>query len=188
MKLSEAIDRGTLAARPAAGVEGRLYYVTDDDKLYRDSGSAWEVVAEPTVVSDPVAYAVVANQSTNATCGGASGTYTKIVSAAITDAPAGRYMISAQCHISSHNNGSFVTRTSPDDATWTNTGHEVATHNVGGSGHRSIPPHYYDHVSDGTFYLGLFHRSEGSNVTYGYFNDSRWATRGMAIRIGDIPS
>ncbi len=128
--------------------------------------------------------------SANTTCGGSSGTYTKIGSVALTNAPAGRYMIGGQCYISSHNAGVFLLRTSPDDATWTNAGYGdgAATHNVGGQGYRVITPHYYDHVSDGTFYLGVFHRSEGSNVTYGYSNDTRWATRGWAMRIGDIPS
>jgi hypothetical protein len=42
--LGDVIGRGTLAARPAAGTAGRLYYVTDDTTLYRDSGSAWEAV------------------------------------------------------------------------------------------------------------------------------------------------
>ncbi len=33
---------GLLAARPAAGIPGRLYYATDG-VLYRDTGTAWEV-------------------------------------------------------------------------------------------------------------------------------------------------
>lgn len=42
--LSDVIQRGTLAARPAAGIAGRLYYDTTNSILYRDSGSAWESV------------------------------------------------------------------------------------------------------------------------------------------------
>lgn len=44
--LPTVVGRGTLAARPAAGTAGRLYYVTDDSTLYRDNGSAWESVGE----------------------------------------------------------------------------------------------------------------------------------------------
>lgn len=42
--LSDVIQRGTLAARPAASIAGRLYYDTTNSLLYRDSGSAWESV------------------------------------------------------------------------------------------------------------------------------------------------
>ena len=38
----DLILRDTRAAQPAAGVEGRLYYVTDEAVLERDSGTAWE--------------------------------------------------------------------------------------------------------------------------------------------------
>ena len=41
-KLGEVILRDTRAAQPAAGIEGRLYYVTDELVLERDSGSAWQ--------------------------------------------------------------------------------------------------------------------------------------------------
>ncbi|ADB50176.1 phage tail protein [Conexibacter woesei] len=34
-------DQGTLAARPAAGVEGRFYYATDGLVLYYDFGGGW---------------------------------------------------------------------------------------------------------------------------------------------------
>lgn len=41
--LSAIIPAGdVLANRPAFGVPGRLYYATDTDTLYRDTGSAWE--------------------------------------------------------------------------------------------------------------------------------------------------
>lgn len=40
------IMRGTLAARPAAGVAGRLYVTTDDDQaVYRDNATSWDLAA-----------------------------------------------------------------------------------------------------------------------------------------------
>jgi hypothetical protein len=41
---TQIIMKGTLAARPAASINGRLYYVTDTGsaRLTRDTGSAWE--------------------------------------------------------------------------------------------------------------------------------------------------
>lgn len=39
-------DQGTLASRPAAGVEGRYYYATDTGLVYRDNGAAWTVVGQ----------------------------------------------------------------------------------------------------------------------------------------------
>src|SRR3990167_4146649 len=38
---TDVIMAGTLAARPAAGTAGRLYYATDTDELFRDNGAAW---------------------------------------------------------------------------------------------------------------------------------------------------
>lgn len=35
---------GTLAARPASGIARRLYYATDNGRLYLDTGSTWVVV------------------------------------------------------------------------------------------------------------------------------------------------
>ena len=45
--LQDVISKGTLAARPAASTNGKLYVVTDDDggTFFRDNGSAWEQVA-----------------------------------------------------------------------------------------------------------------------------------------------
>jgi hypothetical protein len=40
-------SQGTLSARPAAGVSGRVYRATDDGFLYQDTGSAWIIVARP---------------------------------------------------------------------------------------------------------------------------------------------
>ena len=36
---------GTLAARPAAGTNGRFYWTTDEHILYRDNGTTWDKVA-----------------------------------------------------------------------------------------------------------------------------------------------
>lgn len=44
--LSTVIGRGLLSARAAAGNAGRLYYATDTNLLYRDSGSAWQAMSE----------------------------------------------------------------------------------------------------------------------------------------------
>ena len=42
--LEDLISRNTRANQPAFGQAGRLYYVTDENVLERDSGSAWENV------------------------------------------------------------------------------------------------------------------------------------------------
>jgi hypothetical protein len=42
--LSDLFGRGTLAARPAAGVAGRHYFVTDTNTMTRDTGTIWENV------------------------------------------------------------------------------------------------------------------------------------------------
>lgn len=36
------LQQGLIAARPAAGTIGKLYYATDEGILYRDTGAAWE--------------------------------------------------------------------------------------------------------------------------------------------------
>ena len=53
-KLSDLIDLGLLAARPAAGVAGRLYQATDDTPptVYRDNGVSWDVWATQTAGFD----------------------------------------------------------------------------------------------------------------------------------------
>jgi hypothetical protein len=43
-KLGEVILRDAIGDRPAAGVEGRLFVATDEDKLYRDNGATWDEV------------------------------------------------------------------------------------------------------------------------------------------------
>lgn len=42
MKLNQVIVRDTRSNQPSASIEGRLYYVTDENVLERDSGSDWE--------------------------------------------------------------------------------------------------------------------------------------------------
>lgn len=64
---------GTLAARPAAGLPGRLYLATDDGggTLYRDSGAAWVqaagVVNSPILLDRDMAEAEVVNTTTETT-------------------------------------------------------------------------------------------------------------------------
>ncbi len=41
-KLGDVIDYGLLSARPAAGIEGRLFQATDTGILYRDNGATWD--------------------------------------------------------------------------------------------------------------------------------------------------
>jgi len=38
--------KGVFASRPAASVEGRHYWATDTDEIFRDTGSVWEQVME----------------------------------------------------------------------------------------------------------------------------------------------
>jgi len=72
--LSSVIGRGTLAARPAAGNAGRLYFATDGSgTLYRDNGSSWDSVegtgsgmTNPMTTAGDIIY------------GGASGTPTRL--------------------------------------------------------------------------------------------------------------
>jgi len=40
------IQTGALADRPSAGVKDRYYYANDEGVLYRDTGTAWEKVAD----------------------------------------------------------------------------------------------------------------------------------------------
>lgn len=38
----DLIGRGNTASKPAAAIPGRLYYDTDESKLYRDNGATWD--------------------------------------------------------------------------------------------------------------------------------------------------
>jgi hypothetical protein len=74
-------SQGTLAARPAAGTAGRLYYATDKPQLYYDTGSAWTAVSVSSIASRTL-YGIVSATGTiinggsgGWTASGASGTY-----------------------------------------------------------------------------------------------------------------
>lgn len=41
-EVSGLLEQGVVASRPAASIDGRLYYATDEDILYRDNGTTWE--------------------------------------------------------------------------------------------------------------------------------------------------
>lgn len=43
--LSQIIMRGTIAERPAADTPGRLYFSTDESRMYRDNGTTWDEVS-----------------------------------------------------------------------------------------------------------------------------------------------
>ncbi len=55
---------GTLAARPAASIAGRLYFATDNGSLYRDSGSAWATYSAIGFLSGAGAIPFAANPAT----------------------------------------------------------------------------------------------------------------------------
>jgi hypothetical protein len=58
-KLADLIDLGLLAARPAAGMPGRLYQATDDTPptVYRDNGVSWDVWATNASAADILDFA-----------------------------------------------------------------------------------------------------------------------------------
>jgi len=43
-----SVQTGTVASRPAAGTAGRLYIGSDDNTIYRDTGSAWVKIGDGT--------------------------------------------------------------------------------------------------------------------------------------------
>ncbi len=49
--LSTVIARGSHASRPAASTAGALYYETDTFSLFRDTGSAWEIVSIADIIT-----------------------------------------------------------------------------------------------------------------------------------------
>lgn len=53
IQFGDLILRGTIANRPSPNIDGRLYFSTDENKLYRDSGAAWQqmIVDESTPIT-----------------------------------------------------------------------------------------------------------------------------------------
>lgn len=59
--------KGLFASRPAASVEGRHYWATDTDEIWRDTGSAWEQVMESVALKAgdyPTAYVGISASAT----------------------------------------------------------------------------------------------------------------------------
>lgn len=59
--------KGLFASRPAASVEGRHYWATDTDEIFRDTGSAWEQVMESVALKAgdyPTAYVGISASAT----------------------------------------------------------------------------------------------------------------------------
>lgn len=56
---TDVILSGTIAARPAASIAGRLYFATDDDggTLFRDNGSSWVTITRGINEAAPTHYA-----------------------------------------------------------------------------------------------------------------------------------
>lgn len=46
--IAAAYGQGTAAARPAAGIQGRIYYATDTKTTSYDDGAAWQTIQPPT--------------------------------------------------------------------------------------------------------------------------------------------
>jgi len=46
MTYGSLVLRGLIAARPAAGSEGRLYFASDTQQTFRDNGSSWDDVSD----------------------------------------------------------------------------------------------------------------------------------------------
>jgi len=67
-----SIAQGLLSARPAAGSAGTLYLATDVLRIYRDNGTAWQIIADG---NSDVIY-----QSLNSSIAAQSGTTYKAVS------------------------------------------------------------------------------------------------------------
>lgn len=60
--LGTVFDRGTLAARPSAGIDGQHYVATDNNTIYRDNGSSWDVIADKlTITTQTTGYTAVRN-------------------------------------------------------------------------------------------------------------------------------
>lgn len=70
------VQTGTDASKGDAGLEGRLFFTTDDGKIYRDSGSAWvEVVTRDGATTVP-SVRTLGTGSTQAAVGNHAGTLT----------------------------------------------------------------------------------------------------------------
>jgi hypothetical protein len=86
--LATVINKGTHAARPAAGTAGSLYYETDTSLLFRDNGSSWDQIAVNSAgLSDPMTTRgdVIIRNSSNTTARLAVGAAGKILSSDGTD-------------------------------------------------------------------------------------------------------
>lgn len=57
MNLSDVVLRDTRANQPDPGIVGRIYYVTDEGALERDSGVAWETIASASAANTTDTYA-----------------------------------------------------------------------------------------------------------------------------------
>lgn len=77
MRLRDVIDRGTLAERGAPGIEGSLFYVTDEATLYRDNGLSWENIEFGGVTSSGVVGQVAYWTGTNSLAGDTGLIYTE---------------------------------------------------------------------------------------------------------------
>lgn len=55
LQWADMIGYDTLSNRPAAGIEGRLFYATNEDIWYRDNGSTWNATSSPPPVAADVA-------------------------------------------------------------------------------------------------------------------------------------
>lgn len=65
------IMKGTIGSRPAAGTNGRMYWASDTTRLYRDTGSAWDLVGA-------LALADLTGTVVTAQIGAAQVTYAKV--------------------------------------------------------------------------------------------------------------
>lgn len=67
---SRAVGVDTLANRPAFGTAGRLYYATDTNLIYEDTGAAWiNVTNTAAVLTDPITFAHGGHGQTSQTAG-----------------------------------------------------------------------------------------------------------------------
>jgi hypothetical protein len=55
--LSSVVAEGTFATRPAAAIDGRLYFATDTYRVYRDNGASWDDITPASWSLGPIAMA-----------------------------------------------------------------------------------------------------------------------------------